>query len=256
MISRAAGTHHRSALLASPASGWERGRECSKRQSRRGVTLIELLLVLALLAVIASLAAPVVENSFITMKLRRGGDRVLTAWSDARSRAIRTGDIQQFTYKLDGSEYRVGPWVDATTASGAAGMSNPSLATPGAMTMTPPVAAGSSTAAAGQSGADDNEVEPGELPEKIHFHAGQSVVTRAEDGQREVASLSGSGEAWSTPILFFPDGSASNASVTLATDRKQYQRITLRGLTGVGRASLVLGATELQRLESVQRSVR
>ncbi|MAT73504.1 MAG: hypothetical protein CMJ58_28820 [Planctomycetaceae bacterium] len=221
---------------------------------RAGITLIELVLVLALLSVLASLAAPVVENSFITMRLRRGGDRVLAAWAKARSRAIETGEIQQFTYELDGREYRITEWVDpllgegATTTATAATAGLPAAGSASAMS---PAGAGQSAAPAGTAAP---EAETDSLPEQIHFHAGQAVVSRAGDGERQRAALSAEGGKWSMPVLFFPDGSTSDASLTLATDSNQYQRITLRGLTGVGRASLVLGRTELQRLEQAERS--
>jgi hypothetical protein len=49
------------------------------------------------------------------------------------------------------------------------------------------------------------------------------------------------------PILFFPDGAASQATVVLQNDRSQYVRLTIRGLTGVARASAVLTREEMDR---------
>jgi hypothetical protein len=56
-----------------------------------------------------------------------------------------------------------------------------------------------------------------------------------------------SGGGLSTPILFFPDGTTSEASLVLMNDRQQYLRISLRALTGVGRATSVMTRDELQR---------
>src|SRR5215208_6937487 len=59
---------------------------------RRGMTLVELLVVLALLVVIGSIVVPVFTGSFASVRLRRAGDQVLTRWSQARARAIESGD--------------------------------------------------------------------------------------------------------------------------------------------------------------------
>ena len=47
---------------------------------RRAMTLFEILLVLVLLVVVSSLAAPLFDGGFATVRLRRGTDQVLAAW--------------------------------------------------------------------------------------------------------------------------------------------------------------------------------
>ena len=42
-------------------------------------------------------------------------------------------------------------------------------------------------------------------------------------------------EGWSPPVLFYPDGTASDASVLLSNERGLTLRVTLRGLTGIAR---------------------
>ena len=77
------------------------------------------------------------------------------------------------------------------------------------------------------------------LPENVTF-------THAEiAGSNEVLAtmpriLEGS---WSTPILFYPDGTTSDASLVLTGSRGTSIRVTLRGLTGV--ASVTDPATEV-----------
>jgi hypothetical protein len=46
-----------------------------------------------------------------------------------------------------------------------------------------------------------------------------------------------SGGAWSSPVLFHPDGTTSDATVVLANDAGQTVRVTLRGLTGSSNVS-------------------
>ena len=224
----------------------------SRRQAaRRGVTLIELLLVLGLLVVMGSLASPVIDNSFLTARLRRGGDRVLAAWSKARLEAIESGEVMQFTFEPGGSSFRVTAWDPVSAQGGATGV--PVGASAGAVTSSP---LANRTAGPGSSPTAAMAKAEESLPAQITFHDGNAVVVNADDRQRELTSLSAAGGGWSTPILFFPDGSTTDAAITLATDRKQYQRVTLRGLTGVGRASLIMGGSELQRMDAAGRSAR
>ena len=75
------------------------------------MTLVELLLVLALLVVVGSLAAPLYEGSFSSLRLRRGTDQVLASWSEARTHAIEAGKIYQFRFEPEGGKYRVDPWA-------------------------------------------------------------------------------------------------------------------------------------------------
>jgi len=44
---------------------------------------------------------------------------------------------------------------------------------------------------------------------------------------------------WSQPIMFYPDGTTSDASVLVANSSDETIRVTLRGLTGISRASQV-----------------
>jgi hypothetical protein len=47
------------------------------------------------------------------------------------------------------------------------------------------------------------------------------------------------GGSWSSPILFRPDGTTSDASVLLVNASGMTIRVTLRGLTGISNASEV-----------------
>jgi prepilin-type N-terminal cleavage/methylation domain-containing protein len=208
--------------------------------SRRGMTLVELLVVLALLVVIGSIVVPVFTGSFASVRLRRAGDQVLTRWSQARARAIETGEAYQFRFTPETGTYRVEPWTNiaeqAAVGSGAASTSTTSLRS----SASDAVAATNDDAAAVQSRS---------LPEQITFHGGQLAVEDVISGERQVASMKSAGDELSTPILFFPDGTTSEASVVLANDRNQFVRLSLRGLTGVGRATQILSREELQKAD-------
>ncbi|BBO32391.1 prepilin-type N-terminal cleavage/methylation domain-containing protein [Lacipirellula parvula] len=236
-------------IVAAIPAGASRDRvRLSGSARRRGMTLVEILLVLALVVLIGSMVAPVFNGVFSTIRLRRGGDQVIAQWSAARMRAIETGEVQQFRFTPETGKLVVEPWTgvlgadaDSRRSTGAASTSSASTAAGGTTSTT---TAASSTAATGT--AKTTNVT---LPEEVVFHAGELAVEDYETGERSVASLQEPGEDQSTPILFFPDGTTSDASVLLTNGKQQFVRLTLRGLTGVGRASLVLTQEELQRAD-------
>ena len=212
-----------------------------RRVDASGMTLVELLVVLALLVIIGSIVVPVFTGSFASVRLRRAGDQVLTRWSQTRARAIESGDVFQFTYTPESGAYQVSKWmaVEETANGGARPRSTATAST-----------SGTSASAELSSTADDSTAgQSNSLPGSIVFQSGQIAVDDVLSGERQVASMQSAGDEVSTPILFFPDGTTSQASVVIANDRNQFLRLTLRGLTGVGRATEVLSREELQRAD-------
>lgn len=183
-----------------------------------GLTLLELLLVLTLLAVIGSLATPAIFNSFSSVRLRRAADQVLTAWSAARTRAIETTQPQAFHYQQSTGDYWLAPF-DPTQLDEANRGSD-------------------------EKPSADADLKPyarlRQLPEDLSFLVGESTATELLASQQQSRS-----DQRQAAILFFPDGAATDATLVLANDRDQVIRISLRGLTGVGRASTVLARKEL-----------
>lgn len=210
---------------------------------RRAMTLVELLLVLVLLVIVGSLAAPLFEGSFSSVRLRRGADQVLATWSDARTHAIEAGRVFQFRFKPDGNSYRVDPWTGGLESDPALQSST----TLGSTTNETQAAASIAT------GVSDEEQElldwklEKALPEQITFSDAESLSEDAA-GVRQVTKLNlGVTSEWSAPILFFPDGRTSSASLLLKNNNDVYCRATLRSLTGVGRASEILSRDQINR---------
>jgi hypothetical protein len=132
---------------------------------------------------------------------------------------MKTGRIQVFRYELGGRMYRLQPWIGGDDAletnlpdSGASeglGMSN----------------------VEGAPSADTGEEK--ELPEGTTFAAGDA----AEESRGMVVSEAAAGDSsgggeWSRPILFYPDGSSSDAFVVVADEFERGMRISVSGLTG------------------------
>ena len=80
------------------------------RRCRRGFTLFELMLVLALLVAFASIAAPMLRNSFAIERLRKGGDAVRTIWAKARLDAMRSGQTYVFRFDYGANTEAVALW--------------------------------------------------------------------------------------------------------------------------------------------------
>jgi prepilin-type N-terminal cleavage/methylation domain-containing protein len=202
----------------------------------RGMTLVELLLVLAILVIIGSLVVPVFVGSFSSVRLRRAGDEVLARWAQARGRAIETGEIFQFRYASGTGTYQIEPWLPIAQDAAQGGA---------AATTAAASAAGSSEAGVATAN-NPSGVLNGGLPSEIVFQEGQIAAAAPNTTQQQSAPME-SGGGLSTPILFFPDGTTSEASLVLMNDGQQYLRISLRALTGVGRATSVMTRDELQR---------
>ena len=187
------------------------------RRDIRGLTLVEVALVLVLLVVLASLAWPVVDSAFSYARLRTAGDQVRVAWARARLSAMRSGHIHAFRYELDGMRWQVEVQSGLPT-------SQPTAAT---TTPTTDTASGVASAAA---------LDAQQLVGESRFPSSSTAVNRGNSAiQSPPLETRPASNQWSEPILFLPDGTTSNASVELRNDRGATVRVVLRGLTGIAR---------------------
>jgi prepilin-type N-terminal cleavage/methylation domain-containing protein len=190
---------------------------------RRGFSLLELVLVLALVVIVGSLAAPAAVKGFSSTRLRRAGDQVLAALADCRRTAVATGLPQEFRFQADGGQYQYGPWSQVAVSSEATPGSDSEVALPASTQL--------------------------RLPDEIVFGDGRVLLEVAETDDLQVASTRDDRDAWSRPVVFRPDGGSTHASLVLSNDNEQHLRITIRGLTGLARASDVLSRDELEEAE-------
>jgi len=77
------------------------------RGERRGFTLTEVLLVLALLVILATMSWPALDRAFSGTRLRKAADQVRAGFSGARVEAMQSGEVQLFRYAIDSAEYRI-----------------------------------------------------------------------------------------------------------------------------------------------------
>lgn len=220
-------------MVAHPVSGQRRGKFTSRR--RTGYTMFELMLVLAILAAAVAIAWPNVLRLNSQQKLLDSAEKVRAVAASARVHAIESGLVYQFRYEPGGRNFLVVPFEREFEAV------NPNTK-------------GTGTALGRFSKAS------GTLPERVTFIAPKlygstpssgSTLAASGTGQRlPSALLSGLANAgqlenvsWSGPVLFQPDGSASDMSLDLIDRYNQRITLKIRGITGA------IGVSRIHREE-------
>jgi prepilin-type N-terminal cleavage/methylation domain-containing protein len=194
---------------------------------RRAYTLMELLLVLAIIVIAAAAVAPSFRGVMRSTALKSAANEVRTALTKAHVLAMKSGRTQMFQYELGGSKYKIEPYIAGDDEIESA--------------------EGDPTGAfAGYTPTQQSSPEK-TLPEGIKFTAGDSAIeSRAERIEREVGTSSSGGATWSRPILFFTDGSSVDAFVVVGNEHNSGIRIDLRGMTAILKVSDV---SDLKKLE-------
>ncbi len=187
-----------------------------QRRARSGaVTLIEVLLVLAVLSLVAAATWPALERSFANQRLRDAADLVRAEWSSARAKAMESGVPQEFHYALEDRTF----WVEA--CEDASGYSNGTI----------PSAAGQATG--------NTEV----LPDQVFFHRGTVETGSAAAASNGDPFAGGSGTNLvdngesGAAIVFYSDGTCSSARLVLRNEYDRQITLTLRSLTGMAEVS-------------------
>lgn len=162
----------------------------------RAFTLVELLLVLALLVVIAGLSVAALDGSLLKSRLRGGVEQVRTAWADARTQSATGGERLAFTCLIGGRDYRLSSISDLILPD---------------------------------ESAQEATSQTGELPEGIKFAWLEAAPTGA---MQSTGSAPPPQEGqWSPPVVFNPDGTSYDAIVTIEDQAGQQIQLSLRGLT-------------------------
>jgi prepilin-type N-terminal cleavage/methylation domain-containing protein len=187
-----------------------RGSQDRAGAKRGGFTLMEIVLVLAVMVLVAGMSWPYFEAWFQSYRLQEGVDIVRTHWIKGRTHAMEEGRPYRFAWIENGGYYRLAPddvehWPDM-----------PGVSTSGA-------------------GYPVGLVVEGNLPEGVRFlPEGEGVIGQLESG----------GGGWTeTAIVFQADGTASildgmgvelpEIQVFLADPTKRTYALQLRALTGV-----------------------
>lgn len=196
-----------------------RGRQ--SRTDRRAVTLLEVLLVLAVLLLLAAAAWPSLDRSLAEQRLRHAADMIRAEWTRAHILAVSTGVEQRFRIEPDGRRYWIEPADDA---------------------------AGSSVS---ESGAIPLQSDWRLLPADVVFG---KVTVEAFSPGGEWESLDPVGGDMATglagvpseeSVLFFPDGTCSTAGLVLRNPYDRCVTVSLNGLTALATVGGVFPAEEI-----------
>jgi prepilin-type N-terminal cleavage/methylation domain-containing protein len=184
--------------------------------ARHGYTLMEVLLTLAIVTFVAAMAWPTLARPMAERRLRAAAEGIRTEWSHARIEAMRSGRAQAFRYETGGGHYSVASESVADSAASATGAS-----------LTTEIAPNDAQSADGAPAA----TKVGTLPEGFMFRPPEAAAG-AETTSVPVEALADAGDGWSVPILFLPDGTATDVWVVLGNAEGSVVRVSLRGVTG------------------------
>ena len=175
--------------------------------SQRGFSLLELMLVMAIMVLFASLIAPSVFQLIRNQNLGKSGDLVRAKMGSARVRAIRTGQIHALYLVNNESWFSVAPFSQVSEMAQRANQ------------------------AISRRQAQPDGFDADLLPEGIRF--GQET-TDLDPRAMQVLSVGQTGGAV-RPVLFYPDGTSQSAQIQLIDERGNRLVVELRGLTGTAK---------------------
>jgi len=169
---------------------------------RGGFTLLEMILVVAILVAMFGISWPLMERAYGDLKLKESAEKVRLKMGAARIHAIDSGLSYQFRVESEGHRFLVVPYEYATEANLQDGVL---------------------------------EQEDGELPEGLSFQAVSEDASVEKIDEGMLAGFSNKSKLaeanWLAPLIFYPDGSATEASFRLVDEKRQYIEVSLRELT-------------------------
>ena len=184
---------------------------------KRGFTLVEILLVLAILVILAAVATPMLRGTMQDAALRSAAEQIRVEFTRANVRAMKTGRIQVFRFEQGGTQWNVQPYAAADDEIESA-----------------PAVQGFGNAEEESAGPKLDKTLSVTLPEGVTFASGEALVEgRAMAIEQDIRDANRFEGDWSQPILFYPDGSSSDAFVIVVHEEREAGiRVDLRGMTG------------------------
>jgi prepilin-type N-terminal cleavage/methylation domain-containing protein len=205
----------------------------SIRPVRAGFTLMEILLALALLAILGAVAWPYIGNAYSGVRLRSAAQQIQSEWGKARVKAISTGLPHVFRFNTQAGDYSVVPWQEENAAIEA------SMPIPVSNTTTAPSVPDTITTYSGAATTTGPKLPEGMLFVDIQRTSDTRSVTA--DSQLNAAGVS----ATAPPVVFYPDGTSTDAVLTITNGKGRNITINLRGLTGITRIGEITAGPEV-----------
>lgn len=197
-------------------------------RNRAGLTLLELILSIAVLAALTSVLLPPMALLLDDRRLNRAGDLVQIEMSKARLTAMRSGQVMVLSGQIGGDRLRLKPYftLDSSTESATAGPSALILGADQAAITPPPT---------DSVPARDIELPAGVSLQNVEVVTAARALQTQSDGAGDAANreLIESGD--SQGIFFYPDGTCSDAVVVLSGGESYDVRVVIRGISGQSR---------------------
>lgn len=192
----------------------------------RGFTLLELMLVLAIIALIGAIVTPRFAELFDRQRLEASAEQIRLCFDRTRLEAMKTGQAQVFKCMLETGDYAVTPLVrQVDSVNSGAGATVMSMS--GSLV---------ETQADGSLGVAELEGDVKKLEADVTFF---SCQVASDMRAYNIAQVEASAELNTTTVgqtlVFYPDGSTSNAEVRLQNKKGEVRAVRLRGLTGHSR---------------------
>ncbi len=175
---------------------------------RNGVTLLEILLVVAVIAVLASLALPLWGVMLSSQKVSRAADILRAELGATRVSAISEGEEYVFCYVPGTGQF----WQEPLSAS--TQFSNYEM---------------------GEELSNKLKLPPGNyLPQGVTFKAGEAQESvRSQELEAEAGGPTNN----CNRVIFYPDGTSQTAGIIVENEHGDAIQVTLRGTTGGTSAS-------------------
>ncbi len=186
------------------------------RNIRRGATLIEMVVVTAVLVIAAAIAAPTLQSMSGSTPLSAAADTVKAAWAKARARAIADGQPYRFAVKANSGQFLVAPDSSEVWNGGAQG------------------------AAPAQTGAMPPLVIRDTLPGGMIFlsGSGSSNASNTPGASPPPAQPAGGSGGWTCDIVFMPDGTTQqDAEIAFGSQGGRPLVLQVRSATGAATTS-------------------
>lgn len=203
-----------------------------KNSNRPGITLFELLLVMAILVAVAGIAIPTIDSMVTSRRLSESITQLKNELMEARVTAMRTGQAQVMQGTINGNSYSIVPWL-GTNDSSDASLGATVQTADGSVVETESSSGGATTMS------EDGTQDMKELGEGVVFFGVETLIDsrNALEIQQtgEAIPANGSGgttNGLSSPLLLYPDGSCTTAQIVLVDERGRRMAIQLRGITG------------------------
>jgi len=184
-----------------------------------GFTLLELLLVLAVLVTVASLTGPSMMRYLREQDIREGAEATRIAAASTRIKAIDTGLTYQLRYEPDGRRFVVIPFDPPETLAASSSSTDDGVSTY-------PVLSGRLAETCSFVIPDDAEPIAEGLPV-------DSFSMLPDAAELEATT-------WGPPILFYPDGTADDAQLRIVNEDELSVDLQVRGLTGTVSVGLLM----------------